>query len=62
MTKKDYIIVGKAIRQANLDYENQFGKFIDKDYTTVLRANLAKNFSEDNPRFDYARFRDFISN
>ena len=55
MTKRDYIMVAKAIREMkkNPDLDkNTIDEFIDL---------FALVFAEDNPAFDYQKFTDYIN-
>lgn len=55
MTKKDYIIIAKAIRPIYQNTEQPFLYVIDK-----IVNNIAHECMQDNPRFDEIRFREAI--
>ena len=50
MTKRDYTLIAKAIRQARAEYEDA------TEPLCSLELALAAAFAEQNPRFDRVRF------
>ena len=64
MTKKDYIIIAHAIQEADTYFS--LPTLTDKekisiiDYRQLLLNSLYPLLKKDNPRFDWARFREFI--
>jgi hypothetical protein len=66
MTKKDYIIVAHAIKDVR-NYANQSEWFDEKDreavrhYQEQLIVRLCQYMLADNPKFDSAKFRQFIN-
>lgn len=70
MTKKDYILIAKAIAKTDKQMANDSKKIneikpyygIETDYRNTLLQNLADTFKEDNWRFDSKKFLKFIEN
>lgn len=52
MTRKDYVMIAKAIADTRGDYGNLA---VQKAIDNIAYA-LANDFAADNPRFDYDRF------
>jgi hypothetical protein len=62
MTKKDYILVATAIKMTNKYCENlppEQLTAIDY-YLRLLLDQLAREFGNDNPKFDLKKFEAFI--
>lgn len=60
MTKKDYILIAKAIARTDALTEKVFAS--RTHYRNTLLQNLADTFKEDNLRFDRLKFLKFIDN
>jgi hypothetical protein len=56
LTRKDYVRIAEAIRKVRAS--GPFTPRRDRETIDAVVLNLAEAFSEDNPRFDFARFVD----
>ncbi len=56
MTRKDFEAVAQEIRHVRIGFKSNYANDRSRMVLDALADNLANVFSEDNPRFDRAKF------
>ena len=60
MTRKDYVLIAKAIREVRKEFPQRYFEELEitksKAIIDIIVATLSDRLAEENPRFDRAKF------